>query len=120
MTQRNNLASADMYSLQSGQMAPSTKVTVTVFTSKTCAFCSKALELAREVASDISCYEGPVEVVESRIDERPELVEQLEILALPTILVGQSRLIGLPNQGDIEELVHMSMLNSRIAEYNLP
>ncbi len=113
MIRRNRLVKADVPSLQSKHVNSPKRVTVTVFTSDTCAFCNKALELVKEVASDISGYENLVEVVESRLDERPDLVEQMDILALPTISVGHSRIIGMPEYSDVEQLVHMSILTPR-------
>ncbi|MHA1959460.1 MAG: thioredoxin domain-containing protein [Candidatus Thorarchaeota archaeon] len=112
--QRNRLANAVTPSLQSTDVSSSKRVTVTVFTSDTCAFCNEALELVREVASDISRNDNLVEVIESRLDERPDLVDKMDIMALPTILVGHSRITGMPQYSDVEQLVHMSILTPRV------
>ena len=85
-------------------------IRVTVFTSGTCPFCDIALELVRIVARDMARHERLVTVVEYNVDDDPEIVEALDIVALPTILVGGSKIIGLPNADEVEDLIHGSAI----------
>jgi glutaredoxin len=85
------------------------QIRVTVFTSKGCIFCKEAITMLREAAGRFSHEQLGVEVIESRVDEKPELVESLDIVAVPTILVGRTRLIGLPRLEELESLLHEAM-----------
>ncbi|MBN2228543.1 MAG: hypothetical protein JW779_03045 [Candidatus Thorarchaeota archaeon] len=84
---------------------------VNVFTSKYCAFCQEALDLARLAVDRLSFLNQKIEVVETMIDDKPGLVESLNIIALPIIQVGSTRVVGLPDQEDIEKLVQKRMFN---------
>ncbi|RDE11649.1 MAG: hypothetical protein C4K49_11475 [Candidatus Thorarchaeota archaeon] len=85
------------------------QIKVTVYTSKGCIFCKEAIEMLREAAGHFSREQLGVEVIESRVDDKPELVESLDIVAVPTILVGKSRVIGLPRLEELESLIHEAM-----------
>ncbi|MFW9786449.1 MAG: hypothetical protein ACFFE2_01395 [Candidatus Thorarchaeota archaeon] len=84
---------------------------INVFTSSSCAFCFEALEAAREAAGKFHKFDVPIEVVETSVDEQPEIVEALNVIALPLILIGNSQLIGLPRSEDIELLLHQTVLS---------
>ena len=83
---------------------------ITVFTSNKCHFCNEAVRVVEETLEGLPFYEPYVDVVEADIDKEPELTENLEILAVPTILVSRVRVIGLPRSEDIEQLIHQEML----------
>jgi len=85
-------------------------IRIDVFTSEYCSFCENALEVARSVAGRASYLSSSVEVVETSVDDRPELIEALNLVALPLIQIGKSQIIGLPNQEDIERLIHEKLL----------
>jgi len=86
--------------------AESDNIRIDVFTSEYCSFCKDALEVARSAAGRAAYLSSPIEVVETSVDEQPELIEALNLVALPLIQVGRSQIIGLPNQDDIERLIH--------------
>lgn len=83
---------------------------VNVFTSSNCTFCQEALDAAQEVAEKFNHLNLPVEVVETAVEENPEIIEAYNAIALPMILVGSSQIIGLPRNEDIEFLIHQMML----------
>ena len=83
---------------------------VNVFTSPNCSFCNEALDAAYEVADKFNHLQLPVEVIETSVEERPEIIEHFNAIALPMIVVGNSRIIGLPRNEDIENLIHQIML----------
>jgi len=85
-------------------------IRINVFTSEYCSFCKNALEVAKSVAGRSSYLSSFIEVVETSVDERPELIEALNLVALPLIQIGKSQIIGLPNQEDIERLIHEKLL----------
>lgn len=88
-------------------------IRIDVFTSKRCLFCGDALDVARNAAKRLTYGVSQVTVVETDINERPDLVEKLDIVALPTIMVGKTRLVGVPTANDIERLVHLSVMGDR-------
>jgi thiol-disulfide isomerase/thioredoxin len=83
---------------------------VKVFTSSNCTFCQEALDTAREVADKFNHLNLPVEVIETAVEENPDLIETYNAIALPMILVGSAQIIGLPKDEDIEFLIHQMML----------
>ena len=83
---------------------------VNVFTSSNCTFCQEALDAAREVADKFNHLELPVEVIETAVEEHPEVIEAYNAIALPMILIGSAQIIGLPKNEDIEFLIHQMML----------
>ncbi len=89
----------------------SDSVKINVFTSNSCTFCNEALSAAREAARKLRRFNLPIEVVETSVEEKPELVESLNVVALPMILIGKSQIIGLPKSEDIELLLHQAVLS---------
>ena len=83
---------------------------INVFTSSSCTFCSEALHTVKEAAKKFKQFDLPVEVIETSVDEKPDIVEALNLIALPMIMIGNSQIIGLPRTEDIELLLHQSML----------
>jgi thiol-disulfide isomerase/thioredoxin len=107
MLQRNPFKTLpEMESFYSG----SESLKVNVFTSSNCAFCQDALDTARQVAEKFNHLNLPVEVVETAVEENPEIIEAYNAIALPMILVGGAQIIGLPRDEDIEFLIHQMML----------
>lgn len=88
----------------------SDNIRIDVFTSEYCSFCENALEIARTAAGRLDYIGSAIEVVETSVDEQPELIEALNLVALPLIQIGRSQIIGLPNQEDIERLIHEKIL----------
>jgi hypothetical protein len=64
----------------------------------------------REAARNLSYDKLGIEIVELPVDEKPDLVECLDIMAVPTIQIGRARLVGLPNIEEIESLMHGAIL----------
>ena len=83
---------------------------IDVFTSEYCSFCDDALEVARTAAGRATYLASPIEVVETSVDNRPELIEALNLVALPLIQVGNAQMIGLPTPEDVERLIHQTLL----------
>lgn len=83
---------------------------IDVFTSEYCSFCDDALEVARTAAGRATYLANPVQVVETSVDDRPELIEALNLVALPLIQVGRSQMIGLPTPEDVDRLIHQTLL----------
>jgi hypothetical protein len=85
-------------------------VRIDVYTSEYCAFCNDAVKAAKSAAFRLTYLTNPVEVRETLVDDKPNLIEALNIIALPMIQVGCARVIGIPSPEDIERLVHESIL----------
>lgn len=83
---------------------------IDVFTSEYCSFCDDALKVARSAAARAKYLARLVEVVETSVDEQPELIEAYNLVALPLIQVGKTQMIGLPTEEDIERLIHQTLL----------
>ena len=82
---------------------------INVFTSKSCGFCNEAMDAACKAANNFRKLNLDIEVVETSVEEQPEVIESLDAIALPMILIGNSRIIGLPSLEDIEQLLHQSV-----------
>ena len=85
-------------------------IKITVFTSDHCGFCSHAVELVKEATRDLSYGADIFEVVESRIEKHLDRIESESIIAVPTIMVGKSRIIGIPKLEDVRDLIQGAML----------
>jgi hypothetical protein len=83
---------------------------VNVFTSSNCTFCEEALDAAQEVAEKFNHLNLSVEVIETAVEDKPEIIEAYNAIALPMILIGTAQIIGLPKTEDIEFLIHQMML----------
>ncbi len=88
-------------------------IKITVFTSDHCGFCNHAMELVKEATRDLSYGADAFEVVESRIETHLDRIESEGIIAVPTIMVGKSRIIGIPELEDIRDLIHGAILTHR-------
>ena len=107
MMQRNQL---DVQPSLDAFYSESASLKINVFTSSSCNFCQEALDAAREVAEKFNLLNLPVEVVETSVEEQPEIIEAYNAIALPMVLVGSSQIIGLPQTEDIEFMIHQLML----------
>ena len=107
MMQRNDLAPWDMLDAFFNE---SESLKINVFTSSSCTFCNDALEAARDAAGKFQQLNLPIEVIETSVEDQPEIIEALNVIALPMILIGNSQIIGLPRAEDIELLLHQTML----------
>ncbi len=87
-------------------LSESESLKVNVFTSSNCTFCNEALVAAHEAAEKFAFFDIPVKVIETSVEDNPEIIEAFNAIALPMILVGNSRIIGLPRSEDIESLIH--------------
>jgi glutaredoxin len=83
---------------------------INVFTSKSCSFCNEAVDAACRAADTFRKFNLDIEVVETSVEEKPEIIEALNAIALPMIMIGNSRIIGLPSSKDIEQLLHQSLM----------
>jgi len=83
---------------------------ITVFTSAKCHFCTEAVRVVEKTLEGLPFYESLVEIVETAIEDSPDIIENLEILAVPTIFVSKSRIVGLPRTEDVEQLIHQELL----------
>ncbi|MBD3404535.1 MAG: hypothetical protein GF411_00190 [Candidatus Lokiarchaeota archaeon] len=82
---------------------------ITVYTMKKCAFCDLALQTLHEITDRINpTYQIP-KIIESCIDQSPELIGQLDISGIPTIEIGKSRLVGLPTKREIVDLLNREL-----------
>jgi hypothetical protein len=86
------------------------RMRIDVFTSEYCSFCEDALEVARFAAGRATYLANPIDVVETSVDEQPELIEALNLIALPLIQIGSAQIIGLPKPEDIDRLIHQTLL----------
>jgi hypothetical protein len=86
------------------------KMRIDIFTSKHCSFCNEALETVRSAVGNASYLKHPINVVETSVDNSPELIEAFNLVALPLIQIGRSQIIGLPNLEDVERLIHNTIL----------
>ncbi|MFX1580032.1 MAG: thioredoxin family protein [Promethearchaeota archaeon] len=84
---------------------------INVFTSSSCAFCNDALDAAKQAAAKFHQFDFPIEVVETSVEDQPEITEALNVVALPMILIGNSKIIGTPCPEDIEQILHNTMLS---------
>jgi protein-disulfide isomerase len=83
---------------------------ITVFTSTQCHFCNEAVRVVEKTLEGLPFYEPLIEIVETAIEDEPDLIENLDILAVPTIFVSKSRIVGLPRTEDVEQLIHQELL----------
>lgn len=95
--------------VQSTEFVDPGRLKVTVFTSEKCPFCEQAVSLVKDITTTLSYYDN-VELSEVRVEDEPELAEKFEIMSLPTLLIGQCKINGLPNREEIEEMIHYSIL----------
>ncbi|MFX1262994.1 MAG: glutaredoxin family protein [Promethearchaeota archaeon] len=86
-------------------------IKITLFVSDTCAFCDEAREVVKEALARVSYYQPYIEVVESPVDKKPALTERHQVLAVPTVFVANSRIVGMPRVDDLEQLIHQEMLS---------
>ena len=107
MMQKNKRTNWEMLNSFSNE---SDSLKIKVFTSNSCSFCGEALLAAKEAAGKFQNFDIPIEVIETSVEEQPEIVEALSVIAVPMILIGNSRIIGLPETEDIELLLHQNML----------
>ncbi|MGY5856008.1 MAG: thioredoxin family protein [Candidatus Thorarchaeota archaeon] len=107
MMQRNELARWEMLDAFFNN---SESLKINVFTSSSCTFCNEALVAAQEAAEKFNQFDLPIEVIETSVEEQPDIIEALNVIALPMILIGNSQIIGLPSAEDIELLLHQTML----------
>ena len=68
------------------------------------------MDAACKAANAFRKFNLDIEVVETSVEEQPEIIEALNAIALPMIMIGNSRIIGLPSSEDIEQLLHQSLM----------
>jgi len=101
------------YSILNGQDSNQYEIDplhINVYTSKNCSFCEETLAIVHSAIDKIFCLGKSVEVIEMTIDDNPELVEEMDILALPVVQIGSLRLVGLPCIEDVELLIHETIV----------
>ena len=108
MMQNNKLTNHEMLNAFFNE---SESLKINVFTSSSCTFCAEALLAAREAAKKFQKFDMPIEVVETSVEEQPDVVEALSVIAVPMILIGNSKIVGLPQTEDIELLVNQAIMS---------
>ncbi len=83
------------------------KLTITVYTTDTCLFCKKALEIVRETVEKTS-FPGHLEIVEQDLQDEHSLHK--EINTLPAIKVGDRVFVGIPSSDDVEDLIALATI----------
>ena len=109
MMHRNSLSQKSSLSQELDATRESIKITL--FTSDTCAFCDEAREVVKEAVERVPYYHPYIEVVESQVDKKPIMTEKHQVLAVPTVFVANSRIVGMPRVDDLEQLIHQEMLS---------
>lgn len=84
---------------------------VTVYTSNQCLFCEQALHVARQAAEKSSMDGLHLHVIEVNIDDKPSILEEKRIMALPTTIIGATRIIGIPREDELEQHIHKAILD---------
>jgi len=74
------------------------------------------MELVKEATRDLRYGADIFEVVESRIETHLDRIESEGIIAVPTIMVGKSRIIGIPKLEDVRDLIHGAILTHRVED----
>jgi hypothetical protein len=72
------------------------------------------MEIVKEATQDLNYGADVFEVVESRIEQHLDRIESEGIIAVPTIMVGKSRIIGIPKLEDVRDLIHGAMLTYHV------
>jgi len=89
-------------------------IRITIFTSDTCVFCNEAKEAVKEAVRRVPFYQPYIEIVESPVDRQPAISENYQVLAVPTVFVANTRIVGTPRVDDLEQLIHQEMLSSHL------
>lgn len=97
--------------MKKGQPSFTSPLTVTVYTSGSCAFCKQAVDLVREVADKLNEYTPAINVVEKHLELETNCNEVRDVTALPAIRVGTSCIVGLPRVEDVESLIYVSLFS---------
>ncbi|TXT55340.1 MAG: hypothetical protein BAJATHORv1_40251 [Candidatus Thorarchaeota archaeon] len=88
---------------------PNRPTIITVYTMKKCAFCDVAVQTLREVTKTAESSRLIPKIIESSLDRAPELMEEMSIEGIPTIILGNSRIVGLPTREDIVDLLNREL-----------
>jgi hypothetical protein len=72
------------------------------------------MEVVKEAVGRVPFYQPYIEIVESPVDAEPSFTERHQVLAVPTVFVAKSRIIGMPRVDDLEQLIHQEMLSSHL------
>ncbi len=110
MAQKEYVAEWDGAQKQESHGTIDKSMTITVFTSQNCPFCGEAVRVVRDVVRNLDIYETGVSVIESLVEAEPSTVEDLSVLTVPTTVIGNSRIVGLPDENEVENLIHQAML----------
>ncbi|MFO7836621.1 MAG: hypothetical protein R6V83_08200 [Candidatus Thorarchaeota archaeon] len=76
-----------------------------VFTNDTCMFHDETMRLVQNVAQEISSYGHRIKVRMQSIKD----CEEQNILALPTLVVGNTQITGLPTRSELAEILRDSI-----------
>ncbi|MHA3962188.1 MAG: hypothetical protein AM325_001505 [Candidatus Thorarchaeota archaeon SMTZ1-45] len=110
MIQKNKVVTrANQQSISS----ESDSLKINVFTSSSCTFCNDALTAAKKVAKKFHHFDFPIEVIETSVEEQPEIIEALNVVALPLIRIGGAQIIGLPTVEEIELMLHRNVVSGK-------
>ncbi len=67
---------------------------IVLFKSDTCAFCPRAEEVVRETMEDFGSETFKLTII--NVSENPEAAEDYGVFALPTVMVGNASVTGIP------------------------
>lgn len=85
---------------------------VTIYTSDECAFCEPAIDTVHKAIEGMFSLGHKPQVIVSRIDTKTSVINDRQILALPTIAIGKYQLVGLPRIEEVEHLLHCAIMEA--------
>lgn len=78
-------------------------IEIRVFTHPTCATCPTAIQMVQRLAAEDSQVE--MKLVSLATANGREIAKSLNVMSLPTILVNETRFVGVPKWDDLLEAV---------------
>lgn len=79
-------------------------IEVRVFTHPTCATCPNAIQMVQRLAAQDSQVE--MKLVSLATANGREIAKSLSVLSVPTVLVNETRFVGVPKWDDLLEAVN--------------
>ncbi|MBD3159147.1 MAG: hypothetical protein GF309_10200 [Candidatus Lokiarchaeota archaeon] len=88
-----------LYPLESIKNEESIKMQV--FSNDACMFHDETMKLVRSVAQELSYYGYNIRIIDKSIED----CEKENIVALPTLMIGNTQITGLPSREELSELI---------------
>lgn len=80
------------------------KITIQFFVSKRSVYYQKSLEEFKKLIDKLSTIpDSAIEVID--VSQHPEKAEEHKIEALPTLIIGEKRFIGIPDSSKIAQIL---------------